>query len=138
MKFDGVNEHNANKETFGDPMGYGAMEYVYYLMARSCGINMMPCQLLPEGNRRHFITQRFDRVGNAKLHMQTLNGLAHVSYKMPGAFSYAELFAVARQLRLSADEAEQIFRRMAFNIIARNHDDHPKTSRLFCRIKPGA
>jgi len=126
MKFDGVNEHNPNQETFGDPMGYGAMEYVYYLMARSCGINMMPCKLLPEGNRRHFITQRFDRIGNAKLHMQTLNGLAHVSYKMPGSFSYAELFAVARQLRLSADEAEQIFRRMAFNIIARNHDDHSK------------
>src|SRR5690554_3606762 len=61
MKFDGVSEYNKTKETFGDPLGFGAMEYVYYLMAKKCGINMMPCQLLHEGDRRHFITQRFDR-----------------------------------------------------------------------------
>jgi len=60
MKFDGVNEHNKDKETFGDPMGYGAMEYVYHLMAKACGIDMMPCHLLNEGNRRHFVTQRFE------------------------------------------------------------------------------
>lgn len=126
MKFDGVSEHNKNQETFGDPLGYGAMEYVYHLMAKKCGVEMMPCHLLPEGNRRHFITKRFDRVQNRKIHVQTLNGLAHVDYKKPGAFSYAELFNVARQLRLSAAEAEQLFRRMVFNIIARNHDDHSK------------
>lgn len=135
MKFDGVNEHNQNKETFGDPMGYGTMEYVYSLMATACGITMMPCRLLPEGNRRHFITQRFDRIGNEKLHMQTLNGIAHVNYKLPGAFSYAELFGIARQLHLSATEAEQIFRRMAFNIIARNHDDHSKNIAFILRGK---
>ncbi|HEY6529452.1 MAG TPA: type II toxin-antitoxin system HipA family toxin [Cellvibrionaceae bacterium] len=135
MKFDGVNEYNKNKETFGDPMGYGAMEYVYYLMAAACGINIMPCMLLPEGNRRHFITQRFDREGNEKLHMQTLNGLAHVNYKMPGSFSYAEIFAIARQLRLTAQDAEQIFRRMVFNIIARNHDDHSKNIAFILRDK---
>lgn len=126
MKFDGVSEHNKNQETFGDPLGYGAMEFVYYLMAKRCGIEMMPSHLLAEGNRRHFITQRFDRVGNQKVHTQTLNGLAHVDYKQPGSFSYAELFGIARQLKLSAKEAEQLLRRMAFNIIARNHDDHAK------------
>lgn len=126
IKFDGVSEHNNAKETFGDPLGFGAMEYVYHRMATACGIQMMPCRLLNEGSRRHFITQRFDRVGNHKRHIQTLNGIAHVDYKMPGSFSYAELFGVARQLRLSAVEAEQIFKRMAFNIIARNHDDHAK------------
>jgi serine/threonine-protein kinase HipA len=126
MKFDGVSEHNKNKETFGDPLGYGAMEYVYHLMATACGIGMMPCRLLNEGNRRHFVTQRFDRVGNDKIHVQTLNGLAHVNYKLAGSFSYEELFAVARQLRLSSAEAEQLFRRMVFNIVARNHDDHAK------------
>lgn len=126
MKFDGVSEHNKNQETFGDPLGFGAMEYVYSLMAKSCGVNMMPCHLIDEGARRHFVTQRFDRNGNEKIHVQTLNGLAHVDYKQPGSFSYAELFAVARDLRLSATEAEQIFRRMAFNIVARNHDDHAK------------
>lgn len=126
MKFDGVSEHNSNRETFGDPLGYGAMEYVYSLMATACGIQMMPCRLLNEGSRRHFLTQRFDRQGNKKRHIQTLNGIAHVDYKMPGSFSYAELLGIARQLRLSAADAEQLFRRMAFNIIARNHDDHAK------------
>lgn len=126
MKFDGVSEHNKNQETFGDPLGFGAMEYVYHLMAKNCGIDMMPCQLLSEGNRRHFITQRFDRLGNKKLHMQTLNGLAHVDYKKTGSFSYAELFNVALQLKLSAKDAEQILKRMIFNIVARNHDDHAK------------
>jgi serine/threonine-protein kinase HipA len=126
MKFDGVSEHNTDKEAFGDPMGYGAMEYVYHLMAKACGIDMMPCHLLNEGNRRHFITQRFDRDGNAKRHVQTLNGLAHVSYKKVGSYSYAELLAIARELELSPDDAMQIFRRMVFNIVARNHDDHSK------------
>jgi len=126
MKFDGVSEHNRTRETFGDPMGYGAMEYVYHLMATACGIEMMPCRLLDEGNRRHFITQRFDRVGNRKIHIQTLNGLAHVDYKMPGSFSYAELFGVARSLKLPASAAEQLLKRMIFNIVARNHDDHAK------------
>ena len=126
LKFDGVSEHNKNKETFGDPMGFGSMEYVYYVMADACDIDMMPCKLLKEGNRRHFITQRFDRVGNKKLHVQTLNGIAHVDYKKPGSFSYAELFGVARQLGLPAQDAEQILKRMIFNIVARNHDDHSK------------
>lgn len=126
MKFDGVSESNKNQETFGDPLGFGTMEYVYHLMAIDCGISMMPCRLLPEGERRHFITQRFDRTGNEKTHVQTLNGLAHIDYKKPGSFSYAELFNVLRQLRLPAVDAEQLLRRMVFNIVARNHDDHSK------------
>ncbi len=126
MKFDGVSEHSRNKEIFGDPMGFGAMEYVYYRLATSCGIDMMPSRLLEEDRRRHFVTQRFDREGNDKVHVQTLNALAHVDYKKPGSFSYAELFAVARQMKLSATDAEQLLRRMIFNIVARNHDDHSK------------
>ena len=133
MKFDGVNEHNQNQETFGDPLGYGAMEFVYYLMAKSCGIEMMPCRLLEEGGRRHFITQRFDRVSNTKVHVQTLNGLAHVDYNKPGSFSYAEIFSVARQLKLPATDALQILKRMVFNIIARNHDDHAKNLAFILR-----
>ena len=126
MKFDGVSEQNKNQETFGDPLGYGVMEFVYSLMAQKCGIHMMPCRLLQEGERRHFITQRFDRIKNKKVHVQTLNGMAHVDYKKPGSFSYAELFGIARQLKLTAPDAEQLLKRMAFNIIARNHDDHSK------------
>ncbi len=126
IKFDGVSEKNRDRETFGDPMGFGAMEYVYFLIATACGINIMPCHLLEEGNRRHFITQRFDRKGNKKVHVQTLNGLAHISFKQVGSYSYAELFAIARELRLSADDAMQLFKRMVFNVIGRNHDDHTK------------
>ncbi len=126
MKFDGVSEYHKEQQTFGDPLGFGAMEFVYYLMATQCGIQMMPSMLLDEGNRRHFMTQRFDRIDNRKIHTQTLNGLAHVDYKKPGTFSYAELFGVARRLNLSAAEAEEILRRMMFNIVSRNHDDHAK------------
>ncbi|MGM0565064.1 MAG: type II toxin-antitoxin system HipA family toxin [Pseudomonadota bacterium] len=126
IKFDGVSQRYRDSETFGDPLGFGAMEFVYHQMATECGIDMMPCHLLEEGERRHFLTRRFDRIGNRKVHIQTLNGIAHVDYKKPGSFSYAELFAVARELRLSAAEAEQLFRRMVFNIVARNHDDHAK------------
>lgn len=126
MKFDGVSEHNKNQETFGDPMGYGAMEFTYHLLAKKCGITMMPCHLLNEGNRRHFITQRFDRNGNEKTHVQTLNGLEHVSYKQIGSYSYAELFNTARKLKLNPDDAIQLFKRMVFNVISRNHDDHAK------------
>jgi serine/threonine-protein kinase HipA len=126
MKFDGVSEHHKNKETFGDPLGFGAMEYVYHLMAKECGIDMMPCRLLNEGHRRHFMTQRFDRIGNQKIHIQSLNGIAHVDYKKPGSYSYAELLMTARRLKLSAYDADQILKRMVFNIVARNHDDHSK------------
>ncbi len=126
VKFDGVTDHRSDKETFGDPQGYGAMEFVYSIMARDCGIDMMPCRLLDEGPRRHFMTKRFDRVGNHRIHFQSLNGLAHVSYKRPGEYSYAELFGVARRLKLPARSAEQLFRRMVFNVLARNHDDHSK------------
>lgn len=126
MKFDGVSEHNSNKETFGDPMGFGAMEYTYYQMATACGIEMMPCHLLDEGYRRHFVTQRFDRDGNQKSHIQTLTGMCHIDYKQPGTYSYAELLATARQLNLPLSDAEQIIKRMIFNIVARNHDDHAK------------
>ena len=133
MKFDGVSEHRRDRETFGDPLGYGAMEYVYARMAVACGIDMMPCHLLPEGNRRHFITRRFDRVGNEKYHVQTLNGLAHVDYKKPGSFSWAEVFSVARALKLSSEDARQLLRRLVFNIVARNHDDHAKNIAFILR-----
>jgi serine/threonine-protein kinase HipA len=126
LKFDGVEEHAANKETFGDPKGYGRMEFGYYLMAQAAGLTMSPCELLEEGARAHFMTRRFDRRGNEKLHYLSLCGMAHADYKKPGAFSYEELFAVARRLRLPRADAVQLYRRMVFNVVARNHDDHCK------------
>ncbi len=126
MKFDGVVENNLKEETFGDPLGYGAMEYVYYLMATKCGIDMPPCRLIEDGTRRHFVTKRFDREDNTKIHMQTLTAIAHVDFKSPGSFSYEELFSTARRLKLPVHDAKQIFLRMVFNITTKNNDDHSK------------
>jgi serine/threonine-protein kinase HipA len=126
LKFDGVVEHSNQRETFGDPQGFGRMEYAYYLMATDAGISMSPCELLLEGKRAHFLTKRFDRIGNFKLHYQSLCAMDHADYKKPGHYSYEQLFSVARRLRLSRAEAVELYRRMVFNIVARNHDDHAK------------
>jgi len=126
MKFDGVTERKLGVETFGDPQGYGRMEYAYYLMAQEAGIDMADCELLLEGERAHFMTKRFDRVGNHKCHYLSLCGMAHADFKRPGAFSYEELLSVARALRLPRADAIELFRRMVFNVVARNHDDHSK------------
>ena len=96
-------------------------------MARAAGINMTECRLLEENGRAHFMTQRFDRLnGNEKVHMQTLCGIAHYDYKMLHAYSYEQAFQVMRRLRLPYSQAEEMFRRMVFNVIARNQDDHTK------------
>ena len=134
LKFDGIVEQGSKRETFGDPQGFGRMEYAYYLMAMDAGIAMMPCELLMDGQRAHFLTQRFDRIGNQKLHYQSLCAMDHADFKMPGYYSYEQLFSVARQLRLTRAEAVEIYRRMVFNIVARNHDDHSKN---FGFILPG-
>jgi serine/threonine-protein kinase HipA len=122
IKLDGV----TNNE-LGDPKHYGKIEYVYHLMAREAGIDMTECRLLEENGRAHFMTRRFDRAnGNEKLHMQTLCGMAHYDYKMIHAYSYEQVFQVMRRLRLSYSDAEQMYRRMVFNVVARNQDDHTK------------
>jgi len=128
LKFDGVIEHSSSHETYGDPQGFGRMEYAYYLMAKDCDINMSPCELLLEGPRAHFLTKRFDRIGNKKIHYQSLCAMDHADYKKPGHYSIEQLFSVARQLRLTRTEAVEIYRRMIFNIVARNHDDHTKNT----------
>ena len=122
IKLDGVTNYE-----LGDPKHYGQIEYVYYLMARKAGIDMSECRLFEENGRAHFMTRRFDRVnGNEKLHMQTLCGMAHFDYKMIHAYSYEQVFQVMRRLRLSYSDAEQMYRRMVFNVVARNQDDHTK------------
>ncbi|MFC5049695.1 type II toxin-antitoxin system HipA family toxin [Rubritalea spongiae] len=125
LKFDGVNS-NKDKE-LDDPQGYSALEYAYHLMATQAGIDMMPCRLLEENGRRHFMTQRFDRTADGKkLHMQSLCALAHYDFNLAGAYSYEQAFLAIRQLGLGMDSIEQQFRRMTFNIVARNQDDHVK------------
>ncbi|MBP2160488.1 MULTISPECIES: type II toxin-antitoxin system HipA family toxin [Asticcacaulis] len=125
LKFDGVSG-NRDKE-LEDPQGFGAIEYAYYLMAKAAGITMTECRLLEDGRRRHFMTKRFDRTdAGAKLHMQSLCAMAHYDFNMAGAYSYEQAMLVMRQLNLGMEAIEEQFRRMAFNIVARNQDDHVK------------
>jgi serine/threonine-protein kinase HipA len=125
LKFDGV-AGNRDKD-LQDPKGYGLIEYAYSLMARRAGIVMSECRVLEEHDRRHFMTKRFDRTdAGERLHMQSLAALAHYDFNDPLAYSYEQAFAVIRRLGLGMDSIEQMFRRMAFNVIARNQDDHVK------------
>ena len=125
LKLDGVTG-NKDKE-LDDPSGYGAIEFAYSLMARAAGITMTDCRLMAEGGRRHFMTRRFDRLpGGGKLHMQSLGALAHFDYNVPGAYSYEQALLTIRRLGLPVESVEELFRRMAFNIVARNQDDHVK------------
>ena len=122
IKLDGISDWESK-----DPQHFGRIEYVYYLMAISCGIEMMESRLLKENDRYHFLTRRFDRIGNKeKLHMQTLCGLAHFDFNIPGIYAYEQLFQTMRTLRLPYPAAEQVYRRMVFNVVARNQDDHSK------------
>jgi serine/threonine-protein kinase HipA len=122
IKLDGVTE-----EQLGDPKGYGRIEYAYYLMAIECKIIMTECRLLEENGRAHFMTRRFDRPDHiSKLHLQTLCGLCHYDYNNPLAYSYEQAFQAMRSLRLPYTDAEQLYRRMVFNVIGINNDDHTK------------
>lgn len=123
LKFDGVGEANAD---LGTPKGYGRIEYAYYLMAQDAGIDMTECRLLEEADRAHFMTKRFDRTGNVKHHIQSLCALQHLDYKQPRAHSYEQFFLTISGLGLPEAARIQAFRRMAFNQMAANHDDHTK------------
>jgi serine/threonine-protein kinase HipA len=125
LKFDGVSG-NRDKE-LEDPQGYGVIEYAYSGMARDCGIGIGECRLFEENGRQHFMTRRFDRLaGGEKLHMQSLCALAHYDFNMAGAYGYEQALLVMRQLGLPMSAIEEQFRRMVFNIVARNQDDHVK------------
>jgi serine/threonine-protein kinase HipA len=136
LKFDGV-AGNKDKE-LEDPKGYGAIEYAYHLMAKAAGITMTDCRLLEENGRRHFMTRRFDRLaGGEKLHMQSLAALAHFDFNQAGAYAYEQAFLTMRRLELPAAAAEEQFRRLVFNVVARNQDDHVKNI-AFLMDKRGA
>lgn len=122
IKFDGV--HDAQ---FGATAGYGRVEMAYYLMALEAGIEMNESRILEENGRAHFMTKRFDRTdAGDKIHMQSLCGMRHFDFNQVGVYSYEQVFETMRMLRLSYPEAEQMFSRMVFNVLARNCDDHTK------------
>lgn len=122
LKFDGIEDG-----LLGEPHNEGRIEYAYHLMAKAAGIQMTDCRLHEEGGRAHFMTRRFDRgEGTTRHHIQTLCAMDHMDFGLMGAYSYGQLFDVILRLRLSDSHLEQAFRRMAFNVMARNLDDHTK------------
>lgn len=130
LKFDGM----GLDQELGTSQNYGRIEYAYHLMARAAGMHMTPCRLLKENGRAHFMTQRFDREGQSgRHHMQTLCAMAHVDYKKKGTNAYAQLFQTLGQLALPYEDLEEAFRRMVFNVMARNCDDHTKNFAFLLR-----
>lgn len=129
IKLDGVSDVQ-----LGSSHGYGRVEMAYYNMAKACGIDMMPSRLLEENDRAHFMTKRFDREGaEVKHHIQTFCAMKHFDYNLVNSFSYEQLFQCMRELKLTYADAEQMFRRMVFNVIARNCDDHTKNFSFLLR-----
>ena len=122
IKLDGVSAKAGFKET----ENYGRLEYSFYKLVKACGIDMTDCSLIEENGRAHFLTKRFDREDGKKIHMQTLCGIAHYDYRIHRAYSYEQAFNVMRALRLPYSEAKEMFRRMVFNVVVRNQDDHTK------------
>lgn len=121
LKFDGVEDKRLND----NPLGIGKIEYAYHRMARDCGIKMTDCKILHDGKYAHFMTKRFDRRDDGtKLHTQTLCAIAH--FNRDGRYAYEQAFQVMRRLHLPDSDMDQLYRRMVFNVVARNQDDHTK------------
>ena len=111
----------------GDPQGFGRVEYAYHRMAVAAGIIMSPCHLLEKNDRAHFMTRRFDRdTQGGKIHMQSLCALGHYDFNAPGEYGYEQAFAVIQKLNLGHEALREMFRRMLFNVLARNQDDHTR------------
>jgi len=133
LKFDGMGEDRE----LGGSQDYGRIEYAYHKMAAAAGIDMSPCRILVENGRAHFMTRRFDRDGNRKHHMQTLCAMAHLDYKQKASHDYNQLFQTIDQLRLGYEAKEEAFRRMAFNVMTANCDDHTKNFSFLLREGEG-
>ena len=122
IKLDGVTAEAGFRET----QNFGRLEYSFYRLVKECGIKMSDCSLIEENGRAHFLTKRFDRQNGEKIHMQTLCGIAHYDYCNPRSYSYEQAFNVMRALRLPYSQAQEMYRRMVFNVVIRNQDDHTK------------
>lgn len=122
LKFDGVGDD----KQLGSTYGFGRIEYAHYLMALEAGLEMSPCRLIEENNRAHFMTKRFDRIGNQKLHLHSLCGMQHLDFNLPYTHSYEQYFRTILKLKLGAKAIDQAWIRCAFNVMIKNCDDHTK------------
>lgn len=124
IKFDGVEKNGDHN--LKDSKGYTLVEYAYYLMAKDAGIEMMPSELFEEHGRHHFITKRFDRINGEKRHTQTFGAMCHIDYNIPRLASYEMLALRCIELGIPQKQIDELFRRMIFNVLAVNNDDHVK------------
>lgn len=122
LKFDGVGDDGM----LGHSKGFGRIEYAHYLMAKKAGIQMSECRLLEENGRAHFMTRRFDRQNNKKIHVQSLCAMEHLDFNVPYVHSYEQYLRTILELNLGADAIDQGWRRCVFNVLIRNCDDHTK------------
>lgn len=112
----------------------GRLEYAYFLMARAAGIEMTDCELLERDGRTYFMTKRFDReAGDIRHHVQSLCAMAQVDFRQSGTNSYSQLFLAIERLALPYKAKEEAFRRMVFNVMARNCDDHSRNISFMLR-----
>lgn len=127
LKFDGI-ENNKDKGEKADGPEYTKIEYAYHLMAKAAQIEMSQCRLYEENGKHHFMTRRFDRDVHTgdKIHMQSLGAIAHYDYNQPGAYSYEQAANIIYKLGMGQNEVEKLYRRMVFNVMACNRDDHVK------------
>lgn len=127
LKFDNI-RNNKDKDETPDENEYTKVEYAYYLMAKAAGINMSECRIYNENGSSHFMTKRFDRIGQKgeKIHMQTLCAIAHMDFNLPRTYSYEDAFGIMKKLKLPYSDFVELFRRMVFNDYAKNFDDHTK------------
>lgn len=127
LKFDGI-ENNKDKGEKADGPEYTKIEYAYHLMAKVAQIEMSQCRLYEENGKHHFMTRRFDRDVHTgdKIHMQSLGAIAHYDYNQPGAYSYEQAANIIYKLGMGQNEVEKLYRRMVFNVMACNRDDHVK------------
>ncbi len=138
VKLDGVSATGMDGHGggLGDAAPYGRIEYAYYEMAVAAGVTMSECRLLAEGPRLHFMTRRFDRgPGGERYHVLSLSAMAHLDYRLVGAHSYDQYLQVVRELGLSLEDLRQAYRRMVFNVLAVNRDDHAKNFAFLLRSR---
>lgn len=126
IKYDDALHDDENKST------YSKIEYIYHLLAKKSGIEMMDCYLLESNGKHHFVTKRFDRGENGKkYHIHSLAGLLHVDYNVPRTLGYEDLLRTA--VKLSAvDSIKQLFLQMLFNYMFVNQDDHSRNFSFMC------
>jgi serine/threonine-protein kinase HipA len=109
-----------------DAPDIGAVEAAYALMAAQAGVEVPPTRLFETGDGgRYFGAERFDRAGNLRLHMHSLSGLLHASHRLP-SLEYDGLLKATMLLTKDQRQTEEAFRRMVFNVLAHNRDDHVK------------